>query len=300
MSELFEKKELAIIFGATGNMAFALANVLIGLKKSSPELKADIIVFEQGITDKDKNLLNTILTCKFIEYQFPHQGYLTDETLKKFSELTFSRFECFDLLSQYKKVLWLDIDILIREDISNLFEECSTGISLAPGDKSSCDFTIKMEGLCEGDEKYNAGVMYLQDNLPNHSELKEWCYKKTLELAQYLTCADQGIINLMLITFNLKVHLLDIEYNFNPAFKNDTRKGIILHTFCPEKFWNYFNNQEWNENNKKWISIGGTPYKGKKIGLFYRNFKNIPNPIKRPRGFVKYLIEKFVSYIIKA
>ena len=301
MRELSEKKELAIVFGATGNMAFALGNVLIGLKKHNPELKADILVFEQRITEKDKNLLNTILTCKFIEYKFPHQGSLTDETLKKFSELTFSRFECFDLLSEYKKVLWLDVDILIKRDISGIFEQQSKGISLSIGDVNSTDFNIEMEGLNTGDIKYNAGVMFLQDNLPAFEELKTWCYEKTLELAPYLKSADQGIINLMIKEKKLTVYLLDIEYNFNPIFNQngDAREGIILHTFCPEKFWNYWNNKEWNENNKKWISIGGTPYKGKEIGRFYINLKEVPNPLKKTGGFVKYLIEKFVSNIIR-
>ena len=121
-----DKKELAIVFGSTGNMAFALGNVLIGLKKYSLEIAktADIKIFEQGISGKDKKILNSILPCEFIEYKFPHQGYLTDETVKKFSELTFSRFECFDMLNEYKKVLWLDIDILIQKpfDVNTLLE----------------------------------------------------------------------------------------------------------------------------------------------------------------------------------
>ena len=110
-----------IVFGATGNMAFALGNVLIGLKKHSPDLKTDLIVYEQGISDKDKNILNSILPCDCRKYKFPYPGYLANETLNKFSELTFARFECFNLLDEYKKVLWLDIDTLIKSDISGLF-----------------------------------------------------------------------------------------------------------------------------------------------------------------------------------
>ena len=136
------KKELAIVLGATGNMAFALGNALIGLKKHNPNLIADIIVFEQNISKKDKNILNSIVPIKFINYEFPVKGVLKKDTLKKFSELTFSRLECFKLLDEYKNVLWLDIDILIQQDIQQLLNEKSTGISLASGDKKASDFSI--------------------------------------------------------------------------------------------------------------------------------------------------------------
>ena len=118
-----EKKNIAITFGITGNYAFALGNVLIGLKKHSPNLNADIIVFEQGVSEKDKILLNSIIPCNFIQYKFPDDIFLTNDTLKRFSELTFSRFECFKLLGQYKNVLWLDVDILIQKDVTELLNE---------------------------------------------------------------------------------------------------------------------------------------------------------------------------------
>lgn len=288
MSDTNSKKEIAIVFGATGNLTFALGNVLIGLKKHSPDLKADIIVYEQGITEKDKTIINSIIPCNFKKYHFPHQGHLTEETLKKFSELTFSRFECFDLLEEYKKVLWLDVDILIKKDITSLFDQKKSGISLVPGDLESIDFTIDIEGLRAGDWKYNAGVLYLQDDLPYSNQLKDWCYKKTVEMSKYLKCADQGIINLMIKEFSLDVFKMNIEYNFNPAYKNDSRinHAKILHTFCPEKFWNYWIEPEWDENYEAWVKMGGAKYQGQ---LWKRKFKNIPNPFRRPKKFICYL-----------
>lgn len=282
------KKELAIVFGVTDNMAFALGNVFLGLKKHCQNLKADIIVFEQGLKNKDKRILNSIFPCKFIEYRFPHQGHLTNKTLKQFSELTFSRYECFDLLNHYKNVLWLDIDILIKKDITPLLEYSSTGISLTTGDTSSTDFTIEVDGLRTGDTKYNAGVMYLQDNLPNHKQLKDWCYQKTVKMAKFLKCADQGIINLMIKEFGLDVHFFPKEYNFNPGFINDKRlkKAAILHTFCQEKFWNYWIESEWDENYKEWRRLGGSKYSGH---LWMRKFKKFPHPLRQTRKFLKFL-----------
>ena len=249
------KKELSIVLGATGNMAFALGNVLIGLKRHNNDLNADIIVFEQGITKKDKQVLESILPVEFREYKFPDKKSLTKETLKRFSEITFSRFECFIMLEEYKKVLWFDIDILITQNIQQILGENSTGISLASGDENSSDFEIEIENI----PHYNAGVMYLQDNLPNYEILTEWCYKKTIELSKYLKCADQGIINLVIKEKNLEVHWLHWKYNYTPAYGSG-QNVVVYHTFCPEKFWNHWNFDEWNKNNEEWIKMGGTPY----------------------------------------
>ncbi|KKP40253.1 MAG: hypothetical protein UR30_C0005G0034 [Candidatus Peregrinibacteria bacterium GW2011_GWC2_33_13] len=289
-----QKKELAIVFGSTGNMSFALANVLIAIKKHSPYLKADYIVFEQGVTEKDKILLKQLSNCNFIEYVFPekYKVNFNIDLIKKFSFLTFSRFECFNLLNKYKKVIWLDIDILIQKDITSLLEECSTGISLLGGLKAGDDFTIKVKGLEKDKENFNAGIMYLQDNLICYQEYTDWCYNKTVELAKILVSADQGIINLLIKEKQLEVHRLDWKYNYNPAFEGDTSSAIILHTYCPEKFWNYWNFKEWNDNYKLWLNMGGSKFLGKKFGWWERKFKQVPHPLKRTRSFVKYVFSK--------
>jgi len=287
-----DKKELLIVFGATGNMTFALANVLLGLKKHSPNIEADYLVYEQGISENEKALLAKILPVKFSRYEFPQKGHLTPETLGKFSELTFSRFECFKQLEFYKKVLWLDIDILIQKDINPLLSEASTGISLLGNCKAGDDFTITVKGLEPDKENFNAGVMYLQEVLPYYQELSDWCYAKTIEYAPYLRSADQGIINLMIKERCLDVHRLHYNYNFNPAYGNNGSGAAILHTFCPEKLWNYWDYKEWNENNKIWIKMGGNPYKGKKYGWWQRKFPAVPNPVKRTRSFIRYILKK--------
>lgn len=276
-----QKKELAIVFGATGNMAFALGNVLIGLKKHNPDLDADIIIFEQNITLKDKNLLDSIYPCVFKEYKFPIKNTLTKETVKKFSELSFARYECFNLLSDYRNVLWLDIDILIQKNISSLLDEKSTGISMLGGLKAGDDFTIELKNLEKDKENFNAGIMYLQDNLPNYESLTNWCYEKTIEYSKYLKSADQGIINLMIKEFNFEVHRFEWKYNSNPVFNFDYPNAVIVHTYCPEKFWNHWDIKEWNENNELWLKMGGTPYKKNKTIIFKKAGKIIQNLVRK-------------------
>lgn len=304
------KKELAIVLGATANMTFAVANVLLGLTQHSSDLKPDIIIFHNDITDNDKNLLNTIINCRFIDYEFPIKDIskFQEEYFNQFTKLAYSRYECFNLLKEYKKVLWLDIDVLIQDDISGIFDYCDSGIAFA---KKSYEFKI-IKNLIKPIDKYdmnegsfNSGVIVFKDNLPQYDKLTEWCYEKTLEYAEYLYLPDQAILNLMLQEFNIKVDEFGIYYNFcilattiNET-KKDSVNAKILHSACPEKFWNFWNYKEWNQNYKQWVEMGGSKYSGRKANLFTFRMKILlpeaPNFFRKPRQFAMYLFNKIFN-----
>ena len=44
-----KKKELAIVLGATGNMAFAAANVIMSVKNTSADIVDEVIVLHSKI-----------------------------------------------------------------------------------------------------------------------------------------------------------------------------------------------------------------------------------------------------------
>lgn len=280
------KKELAIVFGITGNLAFALANVIMGLKKHSSHLNFEIIVFHQEISEKDQNLMNLILPCEFVEYKFPISSEKREGIPLGLSLLVYSRYECFNLLDKYKKVLWLDVDILIQKDISSILDYCSTGIALLNSLEDSplyINFLKPIEGFDFERQAYGSGTMLLQDNLPNYKDLTQWCYEKTLEWKEYITQHDQSIINLMLQEFSLECIGLPAEiFNTHPIRK-DTSKATILHSYATRKFWNFYFFKEWDKNYKDWIKMGGSKYTGKsRISLI----------LKYPRKFVRYLLSK--------
>lgn len=117
-----EKKELAIVFGITKDLDFALANVLIGIKKHfSYKNKFDIIVYHDGLTEEIKSMLSNIYPCDFKLFKSKvSESKLSTENLKLYSNLCLARFECFDLLNSYKKIVWHDVDILIQNDFKDL------------------------------------------------------------------------------------------------------------------------------------------------------------------------------------
>ncbi|MDD3151217.1 MAG: glycosyltransferase 61 family protein, partial [Candidatus Gastranaerophilales bacterium] len=259
------KKDMAIVLGTTGNRTFAAANVLMGLKKYLKNTNFEIIIYIQDVSKKDRKLLYSILPCRFIDYKLPNADEIREKTKKRYTELSYSRYECFNLLDYYKKVLWLDIDILIQKDLTEFINSTSNGIALWQSKvRTGFNFTEKIESYNMDVPFYNLGIMLITDDLPNYKKLTKWCYDKTAEYGKYLVCADQGIINIMIQEFNLEVNKLPEDFNFHPEEGKKPENAVILHPYAEEKFWNfYFNYKEWNENNQKWIVMGGTPYKGK-------------------------------------
>ena len=138
-----EKKQCAIVFGLTSNLTFALANVLLGMKNHCSIFWDDIIVFHDNIKIDDQEHLNSILKCKFIKYDYNFTDKIKDtnnESLKTYSILSLARFECFNFLNEYKKIIWNDVDILVQKNFKSLVDYGDeSGLAL------TCDPTFMVE-----------------------------------------------------------------------------------------------------------------------------------------------------------
>jgi len=210
------KKNFAIILCITSNLTFAAANVLFGLKKHSPNLADEIIIFNDGISDKDKNIMNGILPCQFIEYKFPiHDTSKFNQVFfNQFTELSFARYEAFTLLNNYKTILYLDVDILVQNDISAIVDFTKTGFGILQGDFIK---TMLLENYSKEDfsgfdlekQGYSSGTFIINDTLKDYDKMSEWCYKATEKYAQQLYLPDQAVINLLCQAFNFQVTLKD-------------------------------------------------------------------------------------------
>jgi len=284
------KNNKAIVFGITGNWAFALGNVLLGLKKHSPDLKADIIVFYDTISLKNKAALRKIYPVKFVKYKF--QGDSRNiNNINIFNEISFSRYECFSLLKLYEKILWLDVDILIQKDVSGIFEYEKAPLAMFSTGKKKLkgDFTVDwLDGFNLEVDEYGSGTIIFSDTLKNAEEIKRWCYEKANQYAEVVSSPDQAILNLALQKFFLCVKNIDETYLYHPDFPN-SEDASILHAYYGKKFWNGLKNKEWEANNQKWVALGGTPYDEN------WDFAARPDFFRQPSKFVKDFIKRYIA-----
>lgn len=270
MSDIPKIKKLAVVLCSTSNQMFAVGNVLIGLKKhfSLPEKDYDVILYIGGaINTKDENALKQIYKNIIINhYKSPLEKSMKNSNCTlMWSLMAFARYEIFDLLDKYNKILYLDTDVLIQKDIINLLD-INKDISVCNDKNANIKANIEDALLTENfnSQKYdlnrklfNSGVFLINDSIKNGKEIKEWCYKMSAEW----NMADQPILNLMVQEFKLEVYDFSDKYNrfylLNNSINDD---AYILHMAYGKKFWISGIDKEWNENNEKWIELGGIAY----------------------------------------
>ena len=302
-------KNIALILGATGNLAFALGVVLKGLKEYNAKLLAesDVIIYYQNMDDSTREALEKIIPCTFIPYKFPHMQNMRPHVLRDYGEMTFVRYECFRYLKKYKYVFWLDADILIQGDISGMRDEIPHGIGFRReyyDERVRVNFTSDIEGFDMQAPHFNAGIMAISQALTQDKDtLSDWCYNKTAQISEHLYYPDQGILLLMCQHFGLTIDSLSEKYNCE-ARRNHfaLQQAALIHAVGHRKFWKYYYFDKWFRFYKEWVKETGLTCNNKfpvfeKLGLLkYPLFQAAPNPSKYPVKFITYLLR----YIFKA
>lgn len=258
-----EKKEKAVVLGLTNNMTFAVASVLLDIKMHNPLLADEVVILHDGLIPSEMEMLSSILPIRYIEYELPFK--FKDEsdltTISYFSKMVFSKFECLKLLDEYKSVMWLDYDIVLLDDISELFTPSTSGIKMMPsGFKVSRQFhhpikeyDMNVEGIC-------GSTFVFHDFLPRYLDMYNYCYDKLLEYGENLFLGEQGIFDCMIQEYGLKVEPIS-RYIYSPHPNDNYETGTkILHAYGRNKFWNGLNNDQWNKNYEQWLIMGGKKY----------------------------------------
>ena len=263
------KKNTAIVLGGSFDLSFAIGAFLINLKKYSPNLADDIIIYHDNISEKDQEIMNSIIPVKFIKFELNEKLNNIDTFVReRFSDLIFFKYECLKLLNEYKTVIVTDFDVLLLDDISEIAIPKNNNVKC----KMLKDFIEIIGGdlshdiLNEPSFKYDkdmfvmgAGLIVFYDTIKNIDELYNYCLDKTMQYSKYLLLPEQAIFSLMLHDFNIEPEVIDRTiYVVHPREHHKYKNAKILHAFGPQKFWNSIENDSWNANYKEWIKLGGS------------------------------------------
>ena len=262
------KKDVAIVLGGSFDLSFAIGTFLINLKKYSPNLADDIIIYHDNISEKDQKIMNDIIPVKFIKFELNEKLNNIDPFVReRFSDLIFFKYECIKLLKEYRTVIVTDFDILLLDDISEIAIPKNNDVKC----KMLKDF-VQIEGddfskdiLNDTSFKYDkdmfvmgAGLIVFYDTLNNIDELYDYCLNKTMQYSRYLLLPEQAIFSLMVYDFNINPEIIDRSiYVVHPHEHSKYKDAKILHSFGEAKFWNTITNEDWNSNYNEWISLGG-------------------------------------------
>ncbi len=277
------KRPVAVVLGITADMAFAAANVLLGLERFPPADGYDVVIFHNGVPAGDRALLARLRDCHFVPYRCAQsiRRNIPAHALRAFSEIVYAKYECFELLNRYSRVIWLDTDILVRGDTAELLERGASGAAFAREDKPlRFNFSRDIEGFDMDRPFFNAGVFALSDALPGRESARDWLLDATVRHADRVIMGDQGILNLWLQHQRVEPAELLPEYN---VFRHrpGAARARVVHAVGHHKPWMDFADPAWNADYVRWLALGGSPCPVWKTVRFMA--ARHPHPLRHPR-----------------
>lgn len=207
------------------------------LKKYNSKYKLGCIVLENVSNDIKTKL--KLLGILLYEYNL-------SDILKKYeivgdynsflvNKHYYGKFLIFSLV-EHKKIVYLDTDLLIKENIDNLFHyDVDNKLYMTYDILTDLDNNIKIYK-----NKFNSGVIVTETS----QQICDYCYnelKKYENNIQELT-SDQAILNKLNEKKIINVKYLDFRYNYIPIISNVFKKDpnpIIIHFILRPKPWDF-------------------------------------------------------------
>jgi len=205
----------------------------------------DTIMLEYNMTEGQKSFIKEAFGAKVIHYEkmLDHARQFT-----LFTHIAYAKYECFNLLSEYEQVLWLDNDTICTGKVDGIFS-FNKGFVARYEHELSYEFKEPPEIFKELLKKnpktkgFNAGVSLFNRGIPN---LTEECYATTIAQGANAVLADQGVLNLVMALNSITVVDLPMEFNnttcgwwenFSCRLSSARGQTAILHFAGPQKPW---------------------------------------------------------------
>lgn len=271
------KKKLAYLLACSPNLAFAAGNVALGINKYNSDKDYDILVYHTGLQENDKRAFEQIPHVRLVPYSLPKgfaefmlgpNGLPPGRWNNPYSLLAFAHFETFILLEQYRRVIWLDIDMAIQADIRplNAYEGLAMGWDWNRTDcwKVRNQFTAPIAGYDMSAYAYCSACIVISDTLKNYRSIYDFCWAKAKEYAPYLHAPDQALINLALQEFNITPKPLQWHDWLCFAQYPEAHIAKIAHFGTGTKPWNTSwllqSFPEWFRTHLRWLELGGSDF----------------------------------------
>lgn len=255
-----------VLCSANDAYAFQCYNMLASMKANSPQLftESDILLLTDDMSPTNKKALLSLggpLAFGDIEHDFP--APLLDHkhiTTYHWGIFILQKFLAFRLLENYDRILWLDSDIFIYNELADLwqFEQHMAFV------RNTNSYHKKLQqslGVERDIPVPNAGLILF------HRALRGLPCEQALEKAARLCSTftfgaiDEMCLACIVDLLHLSVALLPRDYNHHTQMAIDFATLKILH-FHLEKPWLtpslYQALPEWGRYHRNFLTAGGT------------------------------------------
>ena len=266
-----KKNNNAIFFSISDSYTFAVANVIMGLYQYSSNMMktCDVVVYHNGLTQKNQMLLKQLHNEIFFrEMVFPEEynEILNHKTALIWGPYVVAKFFGFELANEYDRVLFMDADLLIRDDISELFgieEEMAWCNILAwnPTENFKDLLVHPKDYISAG----NAGLYYFSGKLRKYNITRSDIVA-AFEKVKSLKRGGSDELVIAWIVYEKGILLKELERDiYNIPARRARQDSKILHFLdhlkVSTKPWRnlaaYLYFADWAENYQRWIQMGG-------------------------------------------
>lgn len=104
-----DKPSTVIVSGASSDQLAGLGTLLINLCEVGATSEADVIFFHEGISSHQESVLRSIspnIHLRRLDFDGLSKELLESSSLRYFTRMVFSKYECFKLLTEYERVIW--------------------------------------------------------------------------------------------------------------------------------------------------------------------------------------------------
>lgn len=245
------------------------------------DLQNDNVIFMENYVKEHDGNISFIHIDDSLFVHLPTKDYISKETYFRLLAASY-------LPKEIERVLWLDSDMLVRNDISNLYDmdfsdkaviACPHGLAM----KNEIDIVCKNINLRVRDEYFNAGMMLCNLNKWRQMNIITRI-NDILRLRITMTFPGQDLTNLVFNgdvktidyrIYNCMIHSLDTKELLDYTVKN----AKIIHYVGRAKPWNFKDipfQKEWEETYYQ------TPYGNQSLKLrSYTEWKKLYERIEQ-------------------
>ena len=257
----------AIVTGGTHKDVSAMGVLALNIKEIIPNLADEFIIFHDGISKKNRQIIADIFPTRFYKFRF-NIGWLNkrkNRSIRYFSPMVFCKYECFRLLEEYDCVIWTDYDVVILKDLGELLVS-SKGMQIVESGSSLKtmflqkyremqipNFDMNRKGLA-------TPLFVLNRSIGDYMEYYQWCRRATIEYASYIDLPEQCIISLLVQKYHIEYDILqESKYVASPRGCYDG--ASIIHAAGRPKFWEGLENDQWDSYYSTWLELEGSRYR---------------------------------------
>ena len=230
--------------------------VMINSISKNTNSVVEIFVLARGLHIEDKRKITKLSSDKLLIKIIDMDSYFTDKSFLLPSHIgsksTMDRLLITSILNNIKKIIYLDVDLIVKGDIFDLyfFDTGSKGVCArvcGPGPYQNIKGLVEVWGnnnfnIIKDFSDYvnpdinncfNAGVMLLNLEVMRRNSFEE----KVFKMIERHPINDQFILNLYT---NGEHTELPISWNYFPITDNKKVEKKIIHWIGPNKPWNSF------------------------------------------------------------